>query len=87
MRIVHFTFDQNAFNSVKISLSWSTNTNVYRNWNLMSKIIHVNLPALLSVSDKSGLVEFASELSALGFKLVASGGTAKAIRDAGLDVR
>lgn len=43
--------------------------------------------ALLSVSDKTGLVEFASELSALGFRLVASGGTAKAIRDAGLEVR
>lgn len=42
--------------------------------------------ALLSVSDKTGLVEFASELSALGFRLVASGGTAKAIRDAGLEV-
>lgn len=42
--------------------------------------------ALLSVSDKAGLIEFASELSALGFKLVASGGTAKAIRDAGLEV-
>lgn len=42
--------------------------------------------ALLSVSDKTSLVEFAEELSALGFKLVASGGTAKAIRDAGMQV-
>ena len=42
--------------------------------------------ALLSVSDKTSLIEFAEELSALGFKLVASGGTAKAIRDAGLQV-
>ena len=44
------------------------------------------ISALLSVSDKTSLVEFAQELSALGFKLVASGGTAKAIRDAGMEV-
>lgn len=42
--------------------------------------------ALLSVSDKTSLTDFAQELSALGFKLVASGGTAKAIRDAGMQV-
>ncbi len=42
--------------------------------------------ALLSVSDKSGLVEFAKDLVALGVELVASGGTAGAIRDAGLPV-
>ncbi len=42
--------------------------------------------ALLSVSDKTGLVEFAKELSDLGVELVASGGTAGAIRDAGLPV-
>ncbi|RUS78921.1 hypothetical protein EGW08_013299, partial [Elysia chlorotica] len=42
--------------------------------------------ALLSVSDKTGLVEFAQHLSTQGFKLVASGGTAKAIRDANIPV-
>ncbi|GFR79580.1 bifunctional purine biosynthesis protein PURH, partial [Elysia marginata] len=42
--------------------------------------------ALLSVSDKTGLVEFARNLSTQGFKLVASGGTAKAIRDANIPV-
>ena len=42
--------------------------------------------ALLSVSDKRGLVEFARGLSELGIELVASGGTAKALRDAGLEV-
>jgi len=42
--------------------------------------------ALLSVSDKTGLVEFAKDLSDLGVELVASGGTAGAIRDAGLPV-
>ncbi|KAJ1187673.1 hypothetical protein NDU88_004447 [Pleurodeles waltl] len=43
--------------------------------------------ALFSVSDKNGLVEFARRLSAVGLSLVASGGTAKALRDAGLSVR
>ncbi len=43
--------------------------------------------ALLSVSDKAGLVEFARRLDACGIELVSTGGTAKAIRDAGLVVR
>ena len=42
--------------------------------------------ALLSVSDKSGLVEFAKGLAAHGIQLVSTGGTAKALRDAGLKV-
>jgi len=42
--------------------------------------------ALLSVSDKTGLVEFGRGLAELGVELVASGGTADALRDAGLDV-
>jgi phosphoribosylaminoimidazolecarboxamide formyltransferase/IMP cyclohydrolase len=42
--------------------------------------------ALLSVSDKAGLVELAKDLNCLGVELVASGGTASAIRDAGLPV-
>ena len=42
--------------------------------------------ALLSVSDKTGLVDFATGLAALGVELVASGGTAGALREAGLDV-
>ena len=42
--------------------------------------------ALLSVSDKAGLLEFAKELHGLGVELVASGGTAAALRDAGLPV-
>ena len=42
--------------------------------------------ALLSVSDKTGLVDFAKGLAAAGVELVASGGTASAIRDAGLTV-
>ena len=43
--------------------------------------------ALLSVSDKTGLVDLARALSAQGVELVSTGGTAKAIRDAGLPVR
>lgn len=43
--------------------------------------------ALLSVSDKSGLIEFAKRLSGVGLELVASGGTAKSLRDAGLSVK
>jgi phosphoribosylaminoimidazolecarboxamide formyltransferase/IMP cyclohydrolase len=42
--------------------------------------------ALLSVSDKTGVVEFARELSALGVALLSTGGTASALRAAGLDV-
>ena len=37
--------------------------------------------ALLSVSDKSGLLEFAQGLAALGWELVSTGGTARALRD------
>src|SRR5450432_959844 len=43
--------------------------------------------ALLSVSDKSGLVEFATALAGFGVELVSTGGTAKAIKDAGLAVK
>jgi phosphoribosylaminoimidazolecarboxamide formyltransferase / IMP cyclohydrolase len=42
--------------------------------------------ALLSVSDKAGLVEFGTALVEIGWDLVASGGTAKALQDAGLHV-
>jgi phosphoribosylaminoimidazolecarboxamide formyltransferase/IMP cyclohydrolase len=42
--------------------------------------------ALLSVSDKTGLVEFARALAEFGVDLVSTGGTAKALKDAGLDV-
>jgi len=42
--------------------------------------------AILSVSDKSGLIDFARGLAARGVQLVSTGGTAKAIADAGLPV-
>jgi len=42
--------------------------------------------ALLSVSDKTGLIDFAKGLQALGFQLLSTGGTSKALRAAGLAV-
>jgi len=42
--------------------------------------------AILSVSDKGGLVEFARGLVGLGWELVSTGGTARALREAGLEV-
>jgi phosphoribosylaminoimidazolecarboxamide formyltransferase/IMP cyclohydrolase len=42
--------------------------------------------ALLSVSDKTGLVEFARRLCALDIEIISSGGTAKTLRDADLPV-
>ena len=42
--------------------------------------------ALLSVSDKTGIVDLARELAAQGYELVSTGGTARALADAGLAV-
>ncbi len=42
--------------------------------------------ALISVSDKTGLIEFCTALEAHGVKILSTGGTAKAIRDAGIPV-
>ncbi len=41
---------------------------------------------LISVSDKTGLVEFAQELDVLGYTIISTGGTAKAIEEAGIPV-
>ena len=43
--------------------------------------------ALLSVSDKTGLIDLAKSLSQRGVELVSTGGSAKTLRDAGLEVR
>lgn len=43
--------------------------------------------ALISVSDKTGIVDFARELEDFGVEIISTGGTAKALRDAGLEVR
>ena len=43
--------------------------------------------AILSVTDKTGLVEFARKLSNLGVELISTGGTAKLLRDSGIAVK
>jgi len=43
--------------------------------------------ALISVSDKTGVADFARGLATLGWKLISTGGTAKALRDSGINVR
>jgi phosphoribosylaminoimidazolecarboxamide formyltransferase/IMP cyclohydrolase len=42
--------------------------------------------AIISVSDKSGIVDFARELNIMGIAILSTGGTAKALRDAGIMV-
>jgi phosphoribosylaminoimidazolecarboxamide formyltransferase/IMP cyclohydrolase len=49
----------------------------------MAKIKRV----LLSVTDKTGLVDFARQLSGMGAELISTGGTARLIRDSGIPVR
>ena len=43
--------------------------------------------AILSVTDKTGLVDFAHKLSALGVELISTGGTAKLLRESGVNVK
>ena len=43
--------------------------------------------ALLSVTDKTGLVDFARKLAALGIELISTGGTAQLLRDSGIGVK
>jgi phosphoribosylaminoimidazolecarboxamide formyltransferase / IMP cyclohydrolase len=43
--------------------------------------------AILSVTDKSGLVDFAHKLAGFGVELVSTGGTAKLLRDSGIAVK
>ena len=42
--------------------------------------------AIISVTDKTGIVEFARELSGMGVEILSTGGTARALRDGGLSV-
>jgi len=42
--------------------------------------------ALVSVSDKTGIIDFARELKGFGVEIISTGGTAKALREAGIDV-
>ena len=43
--------------------------------------------AVISVSDKKGVVEFAKELSSMGVEILSTGGTAKTMREAGVRVK
>src|ERR1051325_7058914 len=43
--------------------------------------------ALISVSDKTGIVDFARELTRFNVEIISTGGTAKTLRDAGIAVR
>ena len=43
--------------------------------------------AILSVTDKTGLVEFARKLAGLGVELISTGGTAKLLRESGVGVK
>ena len=43
--------------------------------------------ALISVSDKTGVADFAAGLAELGVEIISTGGTAAALREAGLEVR
>ena len=43
--------------------------------------------AILSVTDKTGLVDFARQISGLGIELISTGGTAKLLRDSGIAVK
>jgi phosphoribosylaminoimidazolecarboxamide formyltransferase/IMP cyclohydrolase len=43
--------------------------------------------ALISVSNKEGVVEFANALTSMGVEILSTGGTAKALRDAGISVK
>src|SRR5258706_14185403 len=43
--------------------------------------------ALISVSDKTGSVDFARELKRFGVEIISTGGTTSALRDAGIGVR
>ena len=49
--------------------------------------LHPIKRALISVSDKTGLIEFATALAGYGIDILSTGGTARALRDAGLKVR
>ena len=42
--------------------------------------------ALISVSDKTGVVDFAKNLKALGWEVIATGGTMKLLRESGVEV-
>src|SRR5437762_10875235 len=67
--------------------SWYAAVPFVRRTLLMTERLRRISRALLSVSDKTGLVEFARALAGHGVELVSTGGTAKTLAAAGLAVR
>ena len=55
---------------------------LHTNW----RVLFVKKRALLSVSDKNGILEFAKELESLGYELLSTGGTMKHLADNGVAV-
>jgi hypothetical protein len=53
----------------------------------MSKVLSKVQRALLSVTNKEGIADFARQLAALGVELISTGGTAKLLREHGIPVR
>ena len=53
---------------------------------MKNPLVSTRALALISVSDKTGIVEFASRLADMGFGLLSTGGTARALSEAGLQV-
>ncbi len=51
---------------------------------MWQKFRGIDLRALISVSDKDGIVDFAKELEALGYEIISTGGTYKLLKDNGL---
>ena len=43
--------------------------------------------ALISVSDKTGIVELAKEIVSCGYEIISTGGTAVALKNAGIDIK
>ena len=59
---------------------------IFRDFATMTDIVAIKR-ALISVSDKNGLVPFARALAARGVEILSTGGSAKALRDAGVPVK
>lgn len=64
-----------------------SNQNIYTLYTLIIDGDFLIKRALLSVSDKTGIVEFARGLAALGVELLSTGGTARFLQNSGIDVR
>ncbi|KAH8022617.1 hypothetical protein HPB51_000917 [Rhipicephalus microplus] len=71
----------------QFDLPWRVTLHGIHEMARLASKLSCNALAILSVSNKTGLLDLARKLQQAGLRLVASGGTAKAIRDIGLPVR